>query len=430
MTPDLSQARRRVAIVGGGISGLAAAHDLAGSHDVTLIEAEPRLGGHARTVMAGRNGDLPVDSGFIVYNRVNYPNLVALFEALDVPVIASDMSFAASIDGGRIEYSTRTPDTMFAQRSNLLRPAFLGMVRDIYRFHARAVATATDPDVPLRDLLDALGTGPAFRDWFIGPVAGAIWSTPSADVLDFPARALVRFFDNHNLLSANDQHPWFTVAGGSVQYVDRLRAHLTAAGTDIRLGAPVAGIRRMAAGPELRQVGGEWEAFDEVVLATHSDDALSLLSDARPEERARLSAVRYQDNRAVLHGHAGAMPKRRKVWASWNYTGAAGADGRLGLTYWMNRLQSLPADDPVFSTLNPGEAIPEAAIYDDTVFRHPVYDLAMARAVAELRAANGTDATWFCGAWMRNGFHEDGYASALDVTRAMATRGAGALAAE
>ncbi|MCK0169002.1 FAD-dependent oxidoreductase [Jannaschia sp. S6380] len=409
---------------------MAAAHALSGDHHVTLIEAEPRLGGHARTVLAGRRGDQPVDTGFIVFNKVNYPNLLRLFEDLDVPIADSDMSFAASLGGGRVEYSLQTADTMFAQRRNLLSPRFLRMTRDIFRFNARAADAANDPDLPLGAFLDRLGMGQTFRDWYIGPISGAIWSTPSQNVMDFPAQAMVRFFRNHALLSHTGQHDWFTVRGGSVEYVRRLQAHLGRQSVVLRTGTPVAGIRRVPGGAEVRMTGGEWEAFDDVVLATHSDDSLALLSDATEEETALLSRVRYQSNEAVLHADESVMPRRRKVWASWNYAEQADRPDRIGLTYWMNRLQPIPAEDPIFSTLNPQHPIREALIYDRTTFRHPVYDLAMLDAVGRLRERNGTANTWFCGAWMRNGFHEDGFVSALDVAEGMAGRAHLAVAAE
>lgn len=400
---------------------MAAAHALCATHAVTLIEAEPRLGGHARTIQAGRHGAQPVDTGFIVYNKVNYPNLVRLFEDLGVPEQESDMSFAASLDGGRVEYSLQTADTMFAQRKNLLSPRFVGMVRDIFKFNARAARDDIDPDLPLSVFLDEMGLGQAFRDWYLGPISGAIWSTPSDDVMAFPARALIRFFDNHNLLHHTGQHIWYTVKGGSIEYVRRLEAHLRQTGVELRLGAPVQGIRRTSVGAEIRLHGGTWESFDDVILATHSDDSLQMLSDPSADEARLLSQVRYQPNRAVLHADRTAMPRLRKVWASWNYREPSGPKPEhLGLTYWMNRLQSIPEEDPIFSTLNPHLPIREETIYDETVFRHPVYDTAMADAVAGIKAMNGANATWFCGAWMRDGFHEDGFASALDVVDAMA----------
>ncbi|SDZ03434.1 hypothetical protein SAMN05444004_105117 [Jannaschia faecimaris] len=409
---------------------MAAAQALATDNQVTLIEAEPRLGGHARTVLAGKRGDQPVDTGFIVFNKVNYPNLLQMFTDLDVPIADSDMSFAASLDGGRVEYSLQTADTMFAQRRNLVSPRFLRMVRDIFRFNARAADAAHDPDLPLRDFLSQMGLGQAFCDWYLGPISGAIWSTPSQNVMDFPAQAMVRFFENHALLGHTGQHDWFTVQGGSVEYVRRLQGHMTRLGVDLRLGAPVQGVRRTEFGADIRINGDEWEAFDDVVLATHSDVSLRLLSDATEAETALLSNVRYQDNDAVLHADASVMPKLKKVWASWNYAEQAARPDRIGLTYWMNRLQPIPQDDPLFSTLNAQQPIREELIYDQKTFRHPVYDLAMMAAVNGIKERNGTDNTWFCGAWMKNGFHEDGFASALDVVDGMARRQALAVAAE
>jgi uncharacterized protein len=416
-------APRRIAVIGGGISGMSAAHMLSRGNSVVLFEAEGRMGGHARTVLAGKRGDQPVDTGFIVFNRVNYPHMVKLFESLDVPVAPSSMTFAASIDGGRIEYGLRTLNAVFAQRRNLVRPAYLRMLRDIMTFNARAEAVADDPDMTIRDFLRRLGTGPWFRDYYILPLSGAIWSTPTQGILDFPAQAMIRFFRNHALLSATGQHQWYTVKGGSIQYVTRLCTAMTRAGVHIRLSSPVAGVQRVPGGVLVRAHGGEWELFDDVVFGTHSDDTLALLADASPEERAALGAVKYQPNEAVLHCDASVMPKRRMTWASWNYTEAAGKQAdRIDLTYWMNSLQPIPQDDPLFVTLNATQPIRQDLIYDTATFRHPVYDLAALAAQGQVRAMNGTRNTWFCGAWLKNGFHEDGISSAVDVVTAMAAR--------
>lgn len=413
-------APRRIAVVGGGISGMAAAHLLAQEHHVTLFEAEPRLGGHARTVLAGKRGDQPVDTGFIVFNRVNYPNLVALFEKLEVPVVESDMSFGASIGGGRVEYALKTLDSLFAQRRNLLNPSFLRMCRDIVHFNKNAGALARDPALTIGGLLAALGTGDYFRDYYLLPLSGAIWSTPSQGILDFPAQALVQFFQNHALMQLSDQHQWYTVKGGSVQYVARLEAELQRQGVALRLGASIAGVRRDAGAVAVRVQGDEWESFDDVVMATHSDDTLALLSDATPAETAALSAVRYQPNRAVLHADESLMPRLRKCWSSWVYVEPAGPrPERIDLTYWMNSLQPIPHDDPMFVTLNSNRPIRQELIYDEVTFRHPVYDLAAITAQGQIRAMNGAHNTWFCGAWMASGFHEDGFASAVAAVTAL-----------
>ena len=418
----------RIAIIGGGISGLAAAWRLKDVAQVTLFEAAPRLGGHARTVVAGKRGDQPVDTGFIVFNRVNYPHMVQMFDDLEVPVADSDMTFGASFDGGRFEYGLRDLGAVFAQKRNAADPRFLRMIRDILRFNARALETA-QPGMTLTDLLDRLGTGAWFRDRYLLHLSGAIWSTPSQGILDFPADALIRFFDNHALLHHTGQHQWLTVKGGSVEYVWRLEAALRHAGVTLRTGAPVQSVDR-SDGVQLRVAGAEAQPFDQVIFATHSDDALALLTDATPEEKSALGAVRFQSNRMVLHADARQMPKRRKVWSAWNYCAPRGPQPeRIDLTYWMNTLQPIPQDDSLFVTLNATSPIDEALIYDQHDFCHPVYDAAAERGRAAVRAMNGQRGTWFCGAWMRNGFHEDGFASAVDVTDALLDRAA-KLAAE
>ena len=420
---------RRIAVIGGGISGMAAAHLLAQDHAVVLFEAEGRLGGHARTLIAGKRGDQPVDTGFIVFNKVNYPNLLGLFEKLDVPLAESNMSFGASIRGGWLEYALATLDQVFAQRANVASPRFLRMLRDILHFNKQACTTVR-PGMTMADLLDRLGTGNWFRDYYILPISGAIWSTPSQAVLDFPAETLVRFFENHSLLNVNRQHQWYTVQGGSVQYVSRLQTAMTQQGVDIRLGAAIAGVRRVPSGVMVRAFGGEWEMFDEVVLATHSDVSLRLLSDPTPAERNALSAVRYQPNTAVLHADPSQMPRNRKAWASWVYAEPAGPrPDRIDLTYWMNSLQPIPKDDPLFVTLNPNRPVAEHLIHDVATFRHPVFDQAALSAQGRIRAMNGESGTWFCGAWMRHGFHEDGMATAVEVVSALQRRMAAQAAA-
>ncbi len=416
----LSSASRRIAVIGGGISGMAAAHLLATDHAVVLFEAANRLGGHARTKVAGKRGDQPVDTGFIVYNRVNYPHLVRLFEKLSVPVVKSSMTFGASIAGGKLEYGLRNLGAVFAQKRRLADPRFLGMMRDVLRFNARAEQAAQNPGLTVGELLRDLGTGAWFRDYYILPLSGAIWSTPTQGILDFPAQALVRFMKNHALLSLTGQHQWYTVDGGSIEYVRRLQSVLIHEGVDLRLGASVTAVRRDSDGVKVRCTGGEWEPFDEVIFATHSDDSLSLIADPSPDETRLLGAVRYQPNEAVLHADSSLMPKRKAVWSSWVYTEPAGPrPDRIDLTYWMNSLQPIPHDDPLFVTLNSNRPIDDRLIHDVATFRHPVFDLAALAAQSGIKAINGTRNTWFCGAWMKNGFHEDGFASAVDVVDAL-----------
>lgn len=413
----LSFRPQRIAIVGGGISGLAAAYLLAPHHRVTLLEAAPRLGGHARTVTAGLRGDQPVDTGFIVFNYANYPHLTSMFRDLDVPVTRSDMSFGATIDDGRVEYGLRDLSALIAQRRNLLRPGFAGMVRDILRFNARAEAAASSDDVTIGELMKELRLGRWFRDYYLRPICGAIWSTPPEGISSFPARSLVQFFRNHALLSASGQHQWWTVKGGSVEYVRRLEARLRTLGADIRTGAEITGLHRDGPLPRLTFRDAEPESFDQVILACHSDQALRLLAQPTEAERAALSAVGYQDNLAVLHRDTRQMPRRRAAWSSWVYR-ADETSGGIGVTYWMNRLQNIDEGDPLFVSLNPRDgAIDLAKTYDTKTFRHPVFDGPALKAQGQIATLQGQNATWYAGAWLRHGFHEDGFASAVRVAR-------------
>lgn len=413
-------APRNIAVIGAGISGMGAAHMLAKSHRVTLFEAEDRLGGHARTRMAGPAGDQAVDTGFIVFNYANYPHLAALFDELDVPVIPSNMSFGASIDGGRFEYGLASLQALFAQKRNAANPRFLRMVRDIFHFNAKALAASKEDGLTVAGLLDKLGTGPWFRDYYLLPLSGAIWSTPVEKIMDFPAHAMVQFFENHALLHHTGQHQWFTVQGGSHEYVSRLGASMENRGVRLRLGAPIDAIERSPIAVSIKPKGGEWEQFDEVVFATHSDDTLRLLADPSAQERHVLGAVKYQPNKIVLHSDETIMPKRKPVWSSWVYAEDADKQtDQIDLTYWMNSLQPWLKRDNFFVTLNTTRPIREDLIWDEVTLRHPVYDLAALDAQRAAAAMNGANRTWFCGAWMKNGFHEDGLSSAVDVVTAM-----------
>jgi predicted NAD/FAD-binding protein len=421
---------RRIAVIGAGISGMGAAYHLAEENHVVLFEAEKRLGGHARTIIAGKRGDQPVDTGFIVFNHHTYPHLIDLFAKLGVPTAPSNMSFGVSTRGGRFEYALNSIDTIFAQRRNAADPRFLRMVRDIVTFNKKAEG-ALAPDMTIGALVSKLRLGSWFVKHYLTPFSGAIWSTPKLRILDFPADTMVRFFRNHGILDWNENHQWYTVQGGSVEYVNRLATNIEARGVDIRLGAQTDAVRRTAFGVEVKTAGGEWEPFDDVVFATHSDDALRLLSDATGVEHTALSAIRYQPNRAVLHADTNAMPKRRKVWSSWCHVeNGAGDDAPIELTYWMNSLQPIPHDDPLFVTLNAQGQIRDELIHDETVFRHPVFDRAAVTAQDTVRAIQGQHRTWFCGAWMRHGFHEDGLASAVEVAQLISAESNMTLAAE
>ncbi|MFD1195409.1 NAD(P)/FAD-dependent oxidoreductase [Seohaeicola saemankumensis] len=424
-------APRKIAVIGAGISGMGAAHMLADTHHVTLFEAEPRLGGHARTIVAGKNGDQPVDTGFIVFNYANYPHMAALFDRLDVPVVKSNMSFGASLKGGQLEYALTSLSALFAQKRNIVNPKFLGMVRDILKFNAQALIIAQDRSLTTGQFLAQLGTGDWFRDYYLLPLSGAIWSTPVEQIMDFPAHAMIRFFENHALLNTTGQHQWFTVQGGSVEYVRRLGDAMRAQGVTFRLGTPIDAVRRLHLGAEVKARGGEWETFDEVIFATHSDDTLRLLADPTPDEKANLGAIAYQPNDIVLHADPAVMPQRKVVWSSWNYTEIMGKQSdKIDLTYWMNSLQPIPQDDPHFVTLNSTRPIRQELIYDQVTLRHPVYDMAALDAQDRIRATNGTRNTWFCGAWMRHGFHEDGLSSAVDVVEALSRNNVALVAAQ
>lgn len=411
---------QRVAIIGGGISGLASAYLMAPHHAVTLYEAAPRLGGHARTVTAGLNGDQPVDTGFIVFNYANYPHLTRMFQDLDVPVAKSDMSFGATINGGQIEYGLRSFRALIAQRRNLLRPGFVGMLRDIVRFNAKAESLATDDRATIGELMDDLRLGDWFQRYYLMPICGAIWSTPPAEVRSFPARSLLQFFRNHALLSASGQHQWWTVDGGSIEYLRRLEHFLRGHGVAIRTGTAVRSVVRDGAQVTVQTDAGAEAPFDQVIFACHSDQALRLLAQPTVQERAALSAIRFQDNQMVLHRDETQMPRRKAAWSSWVYKAdTTRPEPAVGVTYWMNRLQNIPEADPLFVSLNPSTPVADHLIYDQTTFRHPVFDGAALAAQRQLRRLQGQNGTWFAGAYTRHGFHEDGFASAARIARMM-----------
>lgn len=410
-------APQRIAIVGGGVSGLACAWILSRHHQVTLYEGAARLGGHARTALAGKRGDQPVDTGFIVFNHVNYPHLTAMFRDLDVPVAKSDMSFGVTLDGGRVEYALRSGNSLFGQRRNIVDPRFHLMLRDILRFNAGAESeVAATPDLTIGALIDRMRLGARFRAHYLYPFCGAIWSTPDHDIGKFPARVLVRFMRNHGLLARGQHHQWWTVDGGSIRYVERLTAALVRAGVDLRTGTAVRAVTRTGGIVTLSAEGAQAEVFDHVILAAHADQALAMLTDADGTERAALSSIRFQPNHAILHADPSVMPHRRRCWSSWVSRGDTGL-ASVGVTYWMNRLQNIPDDDPLFVTLNQRDGIDPRLIYDQVTFRHPVFDLAALDAQARIATMQGNRNTWFAGAWLRNGFHEDGFASAMRIAR-------------
>lgn len=423
----------KIAIVGSGISGLAAAHRLRGQAQITLFEAGSHFGGHTRTVdvtLPAPEGPAThgVDTGFLVFNEDTYPQLIALLAELEVTTARSDMSFSVQVPGaagGRsVEWSGASLSTVFAQRSNLVRPRFWAMLADLLRFNrlATGIAQADDAAVlaqPLGDFLQAQRFGDAFRDWYLLPMLGCIWSCPTDQMLHFPVATMIRFCHNHGLLRVTQRPRWHTVMGGARHYVDKIVARIA----DKRLNTPVRGIERDPAGVRITTDHGA-ERFDRVVLATHSDQALALLAAPTAHEQQVLGAIPYQRNRAVLHTDASVLPARRAAWAAWNYERAvsrADESARVCLHYWLNRLQPLPFAQPVLVSLNPVREIGPQHVIGSYDYDHPVFDQAAIRAQTQLPRLQGAQHTWFCGAWTGYGFHEDGLKSGLAVADALMT---------
>ena len=419
------RAGARIAIVGSGISGLSAAWLLSQHYTVDVFEQADWIGGHSHTVevAAARGAPVPVDTGFIVYNARNYPNLVQLFDHLGVATQATDMSFAVSLDGGRLEYGSDMPRGLFAQPANLLRPRFLKMLRDIARFYRTAPAALA--------ALERAGSGPSLGEWLtregygkpfasdhLLPMAAAIWSAPARDMMAFPAASLLRFFHNHGLLQATSRPQWRTVIGGSQAYVKKLTAGFR---ERIHVGRAVIGVRRTEHGIALHMQDGAVLPYDHVVMATHADQSLALLEDADDEERRVLGAFSYQENRAVLHSDVALMPRRRAAWASWNYMAERGVqdETQLSVSYWMNRLQNLPNDRLFFVTLNPTREPDPASVHASFVYHHPMFDTNAMAAQGALPALQGRRNSWFCGSYFGYGFHEDGLVSGLAVAAAL-----------
>ena len=404
----------RIAIVGSGIAGLGAAHHLhREGHAITLFEAGDHVGGHVNTHQVSLGGrDYQVDSGFIVFNDWTYPNFIALLDELGVASQASDMSFSVSCGLTGLEYNGSTLNSLFAQRANLVSPRFWGMLLDILRFNREAPRLLEEPgnEVGLGDFLSAGGYGRLFRDYYILPMGAAIWSTDPALMLGFPARFFIRFFLNHGLLAVKDRPQWRVIKGGSRAYVDKLIAPFH---DQVRLNCPVTRIERQDQGVSLHSPAGGQEDFEAVFLACHSDQALALLADPSPAETEVLGAIPYQPNEAVLHTDTRLLPRRPLAWASWNFLMPQGPGGRLVLTYEMNRLQSLDAPDTCCVTLNASERIDPAKVLARLSYHHPLFTLEGADAQARQREINGQRRTYYCGAYWRNGFHEDGLVSAL-----------------
>jgi len=405
----------KVAIIGAGIAGNVVAYRLYREHELTVFEAGEHVGGHTHTHAVGQRGrQYQVDTGFIVFNDRTYPNFIRLLDVLGVESQESRMSFSVRDEASGLEYNGTSLDTLFAQRRNLVSPGFLGMVRDILRFNREAprLLEAADDGLGLGDYLQAQGYGRRFIEHYVVPMGAAIWSTDPALMLRFPARFFVRFLHNHGMLSVNDRPAWRTIRGGSARYVDRLTAPFR---DRIRLRTPVESIRRLPGMVMVKPQGGAAERFDAVFFACHSDQALRLLADPSREERDVLGAIPYQENEAVLHTDARLMPRRRLAWAAWNYHLPARPRARVALTYNMNILQSLDAPEPFLVTLNRSEDIDPAKVIKRITYHHPLYTPAGVAAQARQGEINGAMRTYYCGAYWRNGFHEDGVVSALDA---------------
>jgi len=419
--------RKRIAVIGSGISGLSAAYHLREQAEVTLFEAGSYFGGHTHTVdvtLPSPQGMVTygVDTGFLVFNERTYPGLIGLFAELQVQTSASDMSFSVKTPGASgqraMEWSGSNLNTVFAQRSNLFNPTFLGMLRDVLRFNTLANALADRGQdhalmQPLGEFLEAHKFGHAFRHWYLLPMLGCIWSCPTDQMLQFPVATMVRFCHNHGLIQVVNRPQWFTVTGGAKHYVEKLLRHIAHS----HLQTPVERIERNRSGARVFTKNGA-EDFDTVVMACHAGQALSLLAQPTPQEQALLGAIRYHPNRAVLHTDTSVMPKKKLAWAAWNYERATDLgleSSRVCLHYWINRLQPLPFSQDVLVSLNPLSTIDPNKVLGEYDYAHPVFDLAAIKAQSQLKDLQGQQNTWYAGAWMGYGFHEDGFKAGRDA---------------
>jgi len=388
------------------------AYALAPHHDIVVFEKNNRIGGHSRTIsIPTSNGPIPVDTGFIVFNDRNYPILTKLFNHLRVPYEKSDMSFGASIDGGAMEYGSKG---LFAQPRNIFRAKFWRMLADILRFNRGAEKYLLRDDMTLAQCLQDFGAGEWFKKYYLLAMGASIWSCPIETIENFPASSFIRFFKNHGLLTINDHPQWYTVTGGSRVYIEKLTQSFL---NKIRVGYRISHIRRSENQVEVADENGQIEYFDKIVLACHADETLALLADASDAERSVLGSFQFQKNHVIVHNDKSFMPKIKKCWASWVYLSEQALDDKpaISLTYWMNNLQNIDSKNPVFVTLNPGRRPDAASIYDEYDFMHPIFDGSAIAAQSRINSIQGINKTYFCGAWQRYGFHEDGIHSAVQV---------------
>ena len=415
----------KIAIVGSGIAGLAAAHALRDSANITLFEAGSYFGGHTHTVditlpTAKGMATHGIDTGFLVFNERTYPHLIQLFADLSVETARSDMSFSVQVPkkNGALEWSGSSLGTVFAQRSNLFNPRFWRMLRDLIRFNKLATQIAesgaeTQLMQPLEEFLQTNRFSTEFRDWYLLPMLGCIWSCPTEQMLQFPVATMVRFCHNHGLLQVNDRPQWWTVAGGAKHYVEKIVVNIA----DKRLNTPVHSIVRDSRGVHIVSNAGS-ERFDKVIIATHSDQALAMLQQPSLMEKQALSAINYQANTAVLHTDASVLPQRKAAWAAWNYERvqldpSQPDHANVCLHYLINKLQPIPFEQPVVVSLNPAKPIAPEHVLGTFDYAHPVFDMAAINAQADIPALQGQQNTYFCGAWTGYGFHEDGLKSGL-----------------
>ena len=407
----------KIAVIGSGIAGNVAAYRLSEQHDVTMFEAGDAIGGHTNTHDVDFEGRrYAIDTGFIVFNYRTYPEFTRLLKELQVEVSPTSMSFSVRHEQTGLEYNGNTINSLFAQRSNLFRPSFLRMVRDILRFNREAVKSLEheDAELPLGDYLEKHRYGEAFRNHYIIPMGAAIWSTEASLMQQFPARFFIRFFDNHGLLSVNDRPVWHVIKGGSREYLEPLTRPFR---DNIRTGTPVERIRRFPTHVEIVTRNHGAERFDAVFIAAHTNEALRMLDQATEAETEVLSAIPYQQNEAVLHTDTRLLPQRRLAWAAWNYHILKHRQDRVALTYNMNILQGIDAPVTFNVTLNNTDAIDPRRILRRVRYEHPMFTPESVAAQARHNEINGTHRTWYCGAYWRNGFHEDGVVSALNAVQ-------------
>lgn len=416
--------KQRIAVVGSGISGLATAWLLGRNYEVTLFEAADYLGGHTNTVDVTLDGKThPVDTGFLVFNRQSYPNLIAMFTLLGINSVETEMSFSVSLENPDMEWSGKSLLTVFGQKRNLFSREFWSMISDVLRFNRESIGwLASHPEnrITLRKFLIDGEYCEAFTDWYLLPMAAAIWSSPTGQILDMPLSTFVRFCQNHCLLQVGDRPMWHTVKGGARQYVQKIAAQLE----DVRLSCPVSAVTRVESGLLVTYQGGS-EVFDQVVMACHSDQSKRILGTTASEgQREVLAAVRYQTNRALLHTDARLLPRNPKLWSAWNYFAGSGRPGQqpVGVSYLINKLQPLPFETPVMVTLNPAREPEPAKVIAEFEYEHPIFDSAAIAAQRRLARVQGENGIWLAGAWGGYGFHEDGLVSALGVCNRLGVR--------